>query len=51
LIEDPPLPGRCSRCGQPAVLDEHWWRHSATPCEAADLIAEFLPDPTGGADV
>lgn len=40
-----PLPGRCSRCGQPAWLGERRWWHDGEPCPSRGRGAEFLPDP------
>jgi hypothetical protein len=39
-----PIPGRCSRCGQPAWLGESRWWHDGEPCPSRGRTAEFLPD-------
>ncbi|MCW7941677.1 hypothetical protein AAW14_06440 [Streptomyces hygroscopicus] len=45
LTDWDPIPGRCSRCGQPAWLGESRWWHDLAPCKDRGLPAEFLPDP------
>lgn len=39
-----PIPGACSRCGQPARLGERRWWHDGAPCASRGRTAEFLPD-------
>jgi len=38
------IPGRCSRCQQPALLGETRWQHVGESCPANGPTAEFLPD-------
>jgi hypothetical protein len=45
-----PIPGVCSRCGQPAWLGERRWWHDGPTCRArhtdritAPVTAEFIP--------
>lgn len=41
-----PIPGRCSRCGNPALLVEDRWWHDASACDPRKAAAaEFIPDP------
>ncbi len=39
-----PIPGHCSRCGQPAWLGETKWWHDGAACRHDWRTAEFLPD-------
>lgn len=40
-----PIPGTCTRCGQPAWLGERRWWHDGPPCPAGYRRgAEFQPD-------
>ncbi|MCX4750916.1 hypothetical protein OG455_41280 [Kitasatospora sp. NBC_01287] len=39
-----PIPGTCTRCGQPAWLGETKWWHNAEPCQSRGRTADFLPD-------
>lgn len=40
-----PIPGTCSRCGQPAWLGERRWWHDGESCPSRGRPAEFVPDP------
>lgn len=47
-----PIPGTCSRCGQPSWLGETRWWHDGPTCRArpadrptAPVPAEFIPNP------
>jgi hypothetical protein len=40
------IPGRCSRCGQPAELGETKWWHVGETCPSRGRPSEFHPDPT-----
>jgi hypothetical protein len=41
-----PIPGTCSRCGGPAVLNEDRWWHDGRGCDPSKRAApHFIPDP------
>ena len=40
----PPIPGTCSRCGQPALLGETRWWHIGAVCAARGRKAQFIPE-------
>lgn len=41
-----PIFGHCSRCGNPAVLNEDRWWHDGKGCDPRKAgPAEFIPDP------
>lgn len=40
-----PIPGTCSRCGNPALLIESGWHHDGRGCDPRRAgRAEFIPD-------
>jgi hypothetical protein len=39
-----PVPGTCSRCGQPAYLGISRWWHLGAVCPSRGRAADFLPD-------
>lgn len=39
-----PIPGTCSRCGQPAYLGVSRWWHLGPDCEPRGRQADFLPE-------
>lgn len=42
-----PIPGTCSRCGQPAALGTRRWWHLDAPCPARGRTATFIPHDAG----